>query len=555
MTPAGQLLRAGYAYHQAGDFLRAEQTYHQLVQAEPGNALAWSLLGAACAAQGKLGEATASFQQAVRVKPDYLEAYNNLAILLTNQGRPDEAVAVLEQALRLLPDAAETHHHLALAHAARGRFDDALGAYREALRLRPDFADAHNNLGTLLMNHGRLDEAEAAFQQALALRPGFVEALSNRGNTRGLRGDYDGAIADLRQALAWRPDFAPAHVALGSALGRQGMLGEAAACYRRAVQLNPRDPEAHYNLGTALLLLGQFAEGWAEYEWRWHRPGAVRREFPQPLWDGAPLGGRTILLHAEQGVGDTIQFVRFAPLVRQRGGRVVLECQPSLVPLLTGFPGIDQLGPRRAALPPFDVQAPLLSLPRIFGTTLATVPAEVPYLFPDPRLVAHWREELGTEPGVKVGIAWQGDPRHSDDRSRSIPLVQFEPLARVPGVRLISLQKGPGMEQLPALADRFPVTDLGRRLDEATAPFLDTAALMKHLDLVVTCDSAVAHLAGALAVPVWVALAFTSDWRWLLSRADSPWYPTMRLFRQERPGDWPGVFGRMAEELATEAHG
>jgi Flp pilus assembly protein TadD len=549
MELAGQLLKTGYDYHQAGNVQHAEQIYRQVVQTEPGNALAWSLLGAACAALGKVDEAIAAFRQSIRVKPDYIEAYNNLGILLTNQGRLDEAVATLQHALRLHPDVAQTHNHLGLARAAQGRFDEALASYREALRLQPDFADTHNNAGILFMNHGRLAEAEAAFQEALDRRPGFVEALSNRGNARGLRGEYDLAIGDFRQALLWRPHFAPAHVALGSALGRQGKLEDAAACYRRALQLNPRNAEAHYNLGTALLLLGNLPEGWAEYEWRAHRPGAVRRTFPQPPWDGSPLAGRTILLHAEQGLGDTIQFIRFAPLVQERGGRVVVECQPALVPLLQGCRGVDQLVPRRAPLPAFDVHAPLLSVPRILGTALATIPAGCPYLFPNAQLVAQWREELSHCQGLKVGIAWQGDPKHSDDRNRSIPLLHFEPLTRIPGVHLFSLQKGPGQEQLPGLAQRIPMTDLASRLDEVTGPFLDTAAVMKSLDLVITCDSAIAHLAGALAMPVWVALAFTGDWRWLLQRSDSPWYPTMRLFRQQRPGDWPEVFARMADAL------
>jgi Flp pilus assembly protein TadD len=552
MTPAGQLLQEGYHFHQTGDFLRAEQICRQLVQVEPANALAWSLLGAACAALGKLGEATASFQEAIQVKPDYLEAYNNLSILLTSQGRLEEAVATLHQALRLRPEAADTLNHLGVARAAQGRFDEALASYREALRLRPDYVEAHNNLGILFLSRGRYEEAEVSFQQALLLRPSFVEALTNRGNARAHRGAYDEASADFRQALVLRPDYGAAHVGLGSALGRLGRLEEASACYRHALQVNPRDVEAHYNLATVLLLMANLKDGWAEYEWRRLRAGAVKRNFTQPEWDGSELAGRTILLHAEQGLGDTIQFLRYAPLVKQRGGTVVVECQPALVPLLTGCRDVDLLVPRRAALPAFDVHAPLLSLPRILGTTFATVPAEVPYLVADPELVEHWRKELGDAGTFKIGIAWQGDPKHSEDRNRSIPLEHFEPLAQVPGVRLVSLQKGPGVEQLAALADRLPVIDLGGRLDEATGPFLDTAAAMKNLDLVITCDSALAHLAGALAVPVWVALMVIGDWRWLLHRADSPWYPTMRLFRQRRWGDWPEVFARMADALRQQ---
>jgi Flp pilus assembly protein TadD len=553
MISSNPLFQAAYQQHQAGDFARAVPLYRQALQQEPTNALTWSLLGAACAALGKLGDAAESFRQALRVKPDYLEAYNNLGILLTTQARLDEAVATLEQALRLAPDSAETHNHLGSARAAQGRLEDARASYEHALRLRPNYAEAHNNLGILLMNQGKLDEALASFETALRWEPGFVEALANRGTVQARRGNLEQAAADLRQALSQRPTYQPAHLALGSTLGRQGKLEDAVLSYREALRLQPTDAEAHYNLGTALLLLGRLEEGWPEYEWRWQRQAIRKRSFAQPEWDGSPLHGRTILLWAEQGLGDTIQFVRYAPLTQKRGGKVVLECQPALAPLLADCRGIDQLIPGRSPLPAFDVHAPLVSLPRILGTTLASIPAEIPYLFARADLVEHWRRELSGTDGFKIGIAWQGDPQHSEDRNRSIPLTYFSALADLPGVRLFSLQKGPGVEQLTSEGERLRIIDLSSRLDETTGPFLDTAAVMKNLDLVVTCDSVCAHLAGALGVPVWVALAFSADWRWLLERRDSPWYPSMRLFRQERPGDWQGVFARMADTLRRQA--
>jgi hypothetical protein len=272
-------------------------------------------------------------------------------------------------------------------------------------------------------------------------------------------------------------------------------------------------------------------------------------QFPTPPWDGSPLDGRTILVHAEQGLGDTMQFLRYVPLVRRRGGRVILVCQPPLMRLLSRVPGIERLVAWGEPLPEYDVQVPLMSLPGLFGTTLETVPAEVPYLDAEPALVEAWRHRLGSYAGFQVGIVWQGNPRFRFDRLRSIPLAQFAPLARVPGVHLLSLQKGPGRDQLAALPGSFPVTDLGHQLDETTGAFLDTAAVMKNLDLVITSDTVAAHLAGALGVPVWVALHDVPDWRWLLDREDSPWYPTMRLFRQTRPGQWEEVFERIAAAL------
>ncbi len=284
-------------------------------------------------------------------------------------------------------------------------------------------------------------------------------------------------------------------------------------------------------------------------KWRWQTREAVSPPFSRAPWDGSSLAGRTILLHTEQGLGDTIQFVRYASLVKERGGTVLLRCTRALQSLLGSARGIDRLIPEESPLPVFDFDAPLLSLPSVFGTSLATVPAEIPYLFADPDLIEHWRRELDRYPGFRIGVVWQGNPKHKNDCRRSFPLTHFAPVAGLRGVRLFSLQIGPGHEQLSRLDDRFSIVDLGSGRGEAADSFMDTAAVMKNLDLVISVDSAVAHLAGALGVPVWVALPFAPDWRWLLEREDSPWYPTMRLFRQSRPGDWAGVFERIAGEL------
>ena len=303
-------------------------------------------------------------------------------------------------------------------------------------------------------------------------------------------------------------------------------------------------------LALARLTLGDYQGGFAEYEWRWKtKRFAGSPAYHEPLWDGSGLDGKTILLHAEQGLGDTVQFLRFVLLVKDRGGRVIVACQKPLLPLFAACPWIDQLVAQGETLPAFDVQAPLLSLPRIFGTTLATLPSQVPYLSADPGLVQRWQKELAAYPGFRVGIAWQGNPNNPADRQRSFPLDCLAPLAKLPGVRLFSLQKGPGTEQIDQRAQRFPLVELGSRLDEAAGPFMDTAAVMTNLDLVISACTSLAHLAGALAVPVWIALKFAPEWRWLYGRDDSPWYPTARLFRQPQPGDWTAVFDRMAAAL------
>ncbi len=410
-------------------------------------------------------------------------------------------------------------------------------------------AEAHNHSGAWFEQQGRLDEAVACYQQALALKPDYAEAHNNLGNVLKEQGKFEEALASYQQALGLKPDYAEVHYNQGVVLKEQGRLTEALASLEHALRLKPDYAEAHSSRALAWLLAGDFARGWPEYEWRWQCPPFSLPRFGQPLWDGSPLGGQTILLYAEQGFGDTLQFIRYAPLVKERGGCVLLACPAALIPLLRSSRGIDRLLPQEGPLPPLDVYAPLLSLPRIFSTTLATVPAQVPYLFADAQLSQHWREQLSALPGSKIGIAWQGSPHYRGDRQRSIPLVQFAPLARLPGVRLVSLQKGPGTEQLRDVANRFPVTDLGSQLDATSGAFLDTAAVMEHLNLVITADTVIAHLAGALGVPVWVALPFAPDWRWLLDREESPWYPTVRLFRQQTWGNWPEVFARLTDAV------
>jgi Glycosyltransferase family 9 (heptosyltransferase) len=300
------------------------------------------------------------------------------------------------------------------------------------------------------------------------------------------------------------------------------------------------------NRALLWLMQGNWTDGWREYEWRLQTKEYRQHALAGPRWDGAPLAGRTIILVAERGLGDTIQFVRYAPLVRERGGRVIVLCQGALQPLLAGAPGIDQLAADDRPLPAFHVHARLHSLPAIFQTTLKTVPAAVPHLEADTALANHWSQELAAYAGYKIGIAWQGSRKFAGDRERSIPLAHFKPLAEVRGVQLVSLQKGPGSEQLRDLGGKFPIIDLGGRLDVSSGAFMDTAAVMKSLDLVVTSDTAIAHLAGALGVPVWVALSSSPDWRWMMERSDSPWYPSMVLFRQHRRGDWGEVFERIA---------
>jgi tetratricopeptide (TPR) repeat protein len=548
-TPA-ELFARGWERHQAGDLRRAEEVYRGLLREHPRDGRTWFVLANLCDAEGRLGEAVACYRQAGECCPDDPRGPFALGGVLLKQGRLAEAENAFRRCLRLRPDHVEALVNLGYVLAEQEKRDEARACYERALELRPRLPEARQNLGNLLRDQGRPEEALACYDAALRERPDYAKAHVNRGIALVALGRVDEAVASIRGGVELQPDFAEAHSSLGAALSLQERLDEAVAEYRHALRIDPDLADTHWNLGLALLLQGRFAEGWPEFEWIWKtkKAGTVPA-YDRPRWDGSPLDGKTILLHAEQGLGDTIHFVRYARLVRQRGGRTVVQCQRPLVRLLSRCPGIDVLLPQGAPLPPYDVHASLQSLPGIFRTDLPTIPAEVPYLHADPDLVEHWRRELAPVRGFRVGIVWQGNPQHPWDRHRSIPLTAFEPLARVEGVRLIGLQKGCGSEQLQELAGRFPVLTLGSLVDETSGPFMDTAAILRHLDLLVTADSAVAHLAGALAVPGWVALSFSPDWRWLLGREDSPWYPSLRLFRQPALGDWGSVFARMAEAL------
>jgi len=414
---------------------------------------------------------------------------------------------------------------------------------QQRIGVSPSDAAVQNDRGIALAQVGELSEAAACFEQALSLNPHYAEAHNNLGIVLAKQDRVEKALGAYRQSITLKPDNPEAYYNLGNLCRDLGQWEEAQANYEEAIRLKPEHADAHTNLAMIWLLRGDFERGWPGYEWRWRTPGFACRDFVPPPWDGSPLAGATILLHAEQGLGDTLQFIRYVPLVKERGGFVIVECPPTLLRLLASCSGIDELVPYGTPLPPFPTHAPLMSLPRLLGTTLNTVPHAIPYLSVRPELREYWRKELSAIQALKVGVFWQGDPRHRKDRQRSIPLDGFAPLADLAGVQLCSLQEGPGTEQLTTAA--FPILDLASRCKD----FADTAAALVNLDLVITVDSAVAHCAGALGIPVWVLLPYAPDWRWLLHREDSPWYTTMRLFRQKQPGDWGEVFGRVQHAL------
>lgn len=462
-----------------------------------------------------------------------------------------QAERLYAQIVLIEPENAQIRFLHGSAAQALGDLDQAIASYRRALRIQPDHAEALLRLGNCLYAQARYPDAEATYRFLVQVRPGSPEARTNLGSALQEQGKRDEAVACHEEALRIQPGFLDATYNLGNALRELGRPAEAVPHYLQALAQRPEFAEAHLNLGMAYLLLGRYEDAWPHYEWRMHSSRVAPRGWQEPRWDGAPLAGRTLLLSIEQGLGDVILAVRFARQL-QDAGRIVLECPPRLCRLLAGVDGLDEILPRGSTISGFDVHAPLLSLPGLLGTTFQTIPAPVPYLAAEPDLATRWKQELGALDGFKVGLAWKGDDVYRWDRDRSIPLLQLAALARVEGVRLISLQKGPGAEQLRELEGRFEVLDLGDRLDGDADAFIDTAAAMKSLDLVISADTAVAHLAGALGVPVWLALSKVPHWYWGLEGDRTPWYPTMRLFRQRWSGDWAELFTRMARALQQE---
>lgn len=569
------------AAHQLGKVDYAAQCARHAVQAKPQNATYLRTLGAILRSQGRLDESIASYQKSIRLRPHDPTTHYNLGNALLEQGDLAGAIRSYQASLKRDPRNANTYFNLGKALESLGKAQEASTCYRTAIKLKPDYVQArlelanimeaqgklkaavplyvqalryepnsfhgHNNLGSVLNRQGRYHAAVTSFQQALRIDPNNAIAWNNLGNALANLEQFDEAEKSYQKAIALHENYARAYYNLGCLQLGHGELAKAQANFERAVGIEPDYAQAHVQLACIRLASGDFERGWPEYEWRL-KTGTQPR-FPQPRWDGGRLEGRTILLYTEHGFGDTFQFVRYAPLVKELGGTVLLACPQRMIDLLSSCPGIDQLVPREDPLPRFDLHASILSLPAILKTTAESIPRKVPYLSADSQLKAIWRDRLTPHEGRTIGIVWQSGPTSARDRHRSVPLEKFAPLVEVPRVRLVSLQQGPGTEQLGAIGDRLPVTTLRPQLDPSSGAFADTAAVIENLDLVITCDAPIAHLAGALGAPVWVALSYMPDWRWQFGRSDSPWYPSMRLFRQPAPGDWDSVFGAMKSAL------
>jgi len=463
---------------------------------------------------GRLREAEALYRQVLQHQPDHPDAVHFLGVIAQQVGKKDAAVQFMRRSLALNPNNPAFHINYAIILQEQRQYDEALAHCRQAIALRPGFAEAHANVGAVLTSSGKPEEGVGHLRRALALEPRNVKAHYNLADALSKIGNYADAIHEYEQVLALDPDYA----------------------------------KAQFGLGLLRLLQGDFVRGWEGYEWRWQTadPSIPKRSFTQPLWDGSDLSGKTILLYSEQGYGDAIQFIRYLPRVTERDGRVVLESLAGLTPLFRELSGVEQMISWGEPLPAFDVRCPLMTLPKIFATTLNTIPAEVPYLRAPQDRIAFWHDRLAGDSKHKVGLAWSGNPRHTNDRERSIRPAVLAPLREIENVSFYSLQKNEASRA--AVSSAVPDLPL-RDLSDDIHDFADTAALIQNLDLVVCVDTAVAHLAGALGKRVWLMIPFVPDWRWLLDRSDSPWYPTMRIFRQSRLRDWAGVVAEVAAAL------
>ncbi|HEY4041104.1 MAG TPA: tetratricopeptide repeat-containing glycosyltransferase family protein [Rhodopila sp.] len=468
---------------------------------------------------------------------------------LAERGQTEAAIEAFQRCLALAPDRAAAHFNLGNALRQTGRPVDAIDAFLACLRLVPHFGAAYVNLAESLRRLGLLEQAREMAVLAVRHLPEQPEAMICLANVLHDLAEYAASAELYAQALAREPDHAGALTSLGNSLHALGRLDEALAVHDRAVAAAPYDPDFHFNRAATRLIAGDFAGGWEDYQWRRQRSQCKPRGFGEP-WQGEDITGRTILLHSDQGLGDTLQFVRYAPIVAARGCRVVLEVQPSLVRLLRQVPGAVQVVPRGEVLPPFDVHCALMSLPRAFKTTLATIPAPRSYIYADPAATAAWKARIPETKGLRIGLVWAGGSHRDDaganviDRLRSLPLAKLAPLGDLPNLHLFSLQKH-DPEHACTPPSGLTLTDLMADVDD----FTDTAALVANLDLVITVDTSVAHLAGSMGRPIWLLLRYNGCWRWLHDREDSPWYPSMRIYRQPGPHDWPAVIARVRQDL------
>jgi tetratricopeptide (TPR) repeat protein len=576
----------GVLRSQQGDFAAALLLLQAAARFAPEMAEVYNDLGCVLREQGACEEAVHAFNQALHLQPVFAEAYFNRGVALETLGHTEQALESYDLALQAdpmrlearynraairvrrgeyalaAPDLVEFLHHnegssgagmlLGRIYREVGKWSDAEKVYRSVAMKNPKNTEALVHLGSCRLVLQRYVQAERSYLQALALSPDHAEAHFKIGVAQTRLMKTREAIEHLARACDLRPDNADAALQLAIALQRDGRYGDANVGYQRALTLAPDNPDVHWNYADLLLLLGEYRNGWDEFEWRWRHERFVTRkwQFSQPRWNGEPIDGKTILLYPEQGFGDILQFVRYAPMVAALGARVLLGSPPELVRLLAESPGIQGVFLSPSQVPQFDLQCPLLSLPRLFHTELETVPGRVPYLQVNSTVGRQWKDYFSQYAGkCRVGLIWSGNPGQEHNQHRACRLEVLRPLLSIQGVQFFSLQKGMPALQISESGFGDRLVDLGPRLGD----FAETAAVMQNLDLLISTDTGPVHLAGGLARPTWLLLSAIPDWRWMVGRSDSPWYPTMRLFRQTSIGNWSELVDRAAGDLEAFA--
>lgn len=533
----------------SGDPTGALEAYDKLLDIDDHHANGFNNRGVVCRRLGWMVEAAGDFRRAIDINPTYASAFDNLGNTMSDLGEADAAVAAFEAAIRLVPDYHDAYYNLGNVHRDVGRADLAIECYARTLDLKPDHEDARTHLGILLQDLGRLSEAEAAFRPLLEIHEDQPQNHGNLANVLRDQGRYDEALTQFKVALSAGEN---ARLLGNRALTLQhaGRLDEAIAGYKDALRLAPDDVILHNNLSHALLLAGRFDEGWREFEHRLNDPelAGLGAGVMAPRWAGESLDGKSILLFCEQGLGDAIQFVRFIENLRELGAEVILACPPRMARLFTVIPAVARIVDNLAPYPKCDYWSPLLSLPGLLGVTVQSFGEAVPYLAAEPELTTRWMSRLGLDTIFRVGLAWQGNTDYVGDHARSIPLRHLWPLTERTDVTFYSLQQSDGAMQLDTLNEDDRVAELGSFIDR-TDGFIDTAAVLSVLDLLITSDTSLPHLAGALGRPVWMLLPYAPDWRWMLDRNDSPWYPSIRIVRQPEPWDWQGAVAQLGRAL------
>jgi tetratricopeptide (TPR) repeat protein len=505
-------LRLAVKYYQTGNFRQAENIYKEILESQPDN----------------------------------FDALYFLGVILQQKKEYDSAISYYKKALHLNPRKADAYYNLGLIFQDQAEFDEAIESYQQAIKLNPDFADAYYNLGLIFQDQAEADSAIANYRIFLQFNSKDADAYLNLGHAYQMKGQLEEAITCFQKAMQINTDLPDAYYNLGNAYKEKGQPEVAIPYYQKAIQRAPDFVDAHWNMALALLLSGDFNQGWKKYEWRWKLENRHLPVFAQPLWNGSSIDGLTILIHGEQGFGDIIQFVRYVPLVAERGAKVLLRCGGELVSLLQNIRGIDKVLSYSEQPSDFDTYCPIATLPLLFGTTLDTIPAKIPYVGVSPSIIEKWEHRIQKDNStLRIGLVWSGNPKNIILKNKSFPLETFMPLGELHKIAFYSLQKGNASEQAKNPPKGITLLDYTDEIND----FSDTAALIENLDLVISVDTAVAHLTGALGKPIWTLLPFSPAWRWLLHRDDSPWYPTMRLFRQPSPGDWESVIEHVRGEL------